>query len=131
MFWPRLDSKLEAAAADAVLAAAVSVTAGYLLMYMLESLILARFALSHLGHAHDVATETTRRAGRFRGEVYGSVPHACTPAIGRRTVAFFSSFSQPEACPRSDAGRMPPPQELTRLARQGILNLMFDIALSF
>ena len=41
--------------------AAVSVTAGFLLMYMLENLILPRFALSHLGHAHEAVTETARR----------------------------------------------------------------------
>jgi zinc and cadmium transporter len=43
--------------------AAAAVTMGFLLMYMLENLILPHFALSHLGHAHEAATETARRVG--------------------------------------------------------------------
>ena len=46
---------------QADLLAALSVTVGFLLMYMLENLILPRFALSHLDHAHEAATDTARR----------------------------------------------------------------------
>ena len=42
--------------------AAAAVTTGFLFMYLLENLILPRFALSHLGHAHEAVTETARRA---------------------------------------------------------------------
>ena len=42
--------------------AAAAVTIGFLFMYLLENLILPRFALSHLGHAHEAVTETARRA---------------------------------------------------------------------